>query len=49
MSEYKSEYRKKLRELNDTKEILSTLEGELQKLYKKSVCLLYTSPSPRDS
>jgi hypothetical protein len=37
MSEYKSEYRKKLRELNDTKEILSTLEGELQKLYKKSV------------
>ena len=37
MSEYKSEYRKKLRELNDAKEILSTLEVELQKLYKKSV------------
>ena len=37
MSEYKSEYRKKLRELNDTKEILSVLEGELQKLFKKSV------------
>lgn len=37
MSEYKSEYRKKLRELNTTKEILSTLEVELQKLYKKTV------------
>lgn len=37
MTEYKSEYRKKLRELNDTKEILSTIESELQKLYKKSV------------
>ena len=37
MSEYKSEYRKKLRELNDTKEILSVLEGELQRLFKKSV------------
>jgi hypothetical protein len=37
MSEYKSEYRKKLRELNDTKATLSTLETELQKLYKKSI------------
>lgn len=37
MSEYKSEYRKKLRELTESKAHTATLEGELQKLYKKSI------------
>ena len=37
MSEYKSAYRKKLRELNEIKDQVSSLEGELYKLYKKSV------------
>ena len=37
MSEYKSEYRKKLRELNESKAYLSELEREIQKLYKKSI------------
>ncbi len=37
MSEYKSEYRKKLRELTESKVHTATLEGELQKLYKKSI------------
>jgi len=37
MSEYKSEYRKKLRELNDAKQHISSLEGDVRKLYKKSL------------
>lgn len=37
MSEYKSEYRKKLRELTEAKSHTATLESELQKLYKKSI------------
>jgi hypothetical protein len=37
MSQFKSEYLKKRRELNDAKDLLANLELEVQKLYKKSV------------
>ena len=37
MSQYKSEYRKKLRELAEAKAHTISLEGEIQKLYKKSI------------
>ena len=37
MSEYKSEYRKKLRELTESKAYTATLESEIQKLYKKAI------------